>query len=110
MRNAIYYALAARWNGDVLDCVGNYGKYKEILDKLPKDASESIWLNWAIDAEKECRILGLDCRDLLLFGWPANPDISYMRNQWSRLGGISSRALFFRALHQVYLRSRVAVR
>ncbi len=106
MRNAIYYALAARWNGDVLDCVGNYGKYRTMLDRLPKDADESTWLHWAIDAEKECRILGLDCRDLLLFGWPTNPDISYMRNQWSRLGGISSRALFFRAAHKVHQRLR----
>ena len=107
MRNAIYYALAARWNGDVLDCVGNYGKYKELLEKAPKQvpkATQEEWLKWAIEAEKSCRIQGLDCRDLLFFGWPANPDISYMRNQWSRLGGISSRALFFRAVYKVCMR------
>lgn len=98
IRNAMYMALATRWNGSALDCVGNYGKYRQILDKAPKEG-EPAWLRWAIDAEKECRAQGLDCRDLLQFGWPTHPEISYMRNQWSRLGGISSRALFFRAVY-----------
>jgi replication-associated recombination protein RarA len=96
VRNALYYALAVRWTG--LDCVGTYEKYRDILKAAPKTADDSAWLQWAICADKECRILGLDCRDLLMFGWPTNPHISYMRNQWSRLGGISSRALFFRAV------------
>lgn len=99
IRNALYYALAVRWTG--LDCVGSYEKYKSILNKAPKVEDEQAWLDWAIYADKECRMLGLDCRDLLLFGWPTNPHISYMRNQWSRLGGISSRALFFRAVHKL---------
>jgi hypothetical protein len=110
MRNALYLALAARWNGDVLDVLGQHGIYKEILDKVPKESNgpkgpdgpkesnEKAWVQWGIYAEKECRLRGIDCRDLLLFGWPTHPDISYMRNQWSRLGGISLRALFFRAV------------
>jgi DNA polymerase III delta prime subunit len=102
MRNALYLALAARWNGDVLDVVGQYGIYKEILEKVPKAGDENAWVQWGIYAEKECRLRGIDCRDLLLFGWPTHPDISYMRNQWSRLGGISLRALFFRAVHKLY--------
>jgi DNA polymerase III delta prime subunit len=101
LRNALYYALAARWNAPALDCVGNYGKYRAVLDRAPKTGDEAAWLRWAIDAEKECRVQGMDCRDLLMIGWPTNPDISYMRSQWSRLGGISSRALFFRAVDRV---------
>lgn len=104
MRNAIYYALAERWNGDVLNCVENFGKYTNILSNAPKKGTHESWMKWAIGAEKECRMQGLDCRDLLFFGWPTNPDISYMRNQWSRLGGISSRALFFRAVHKLCVR------
>ena len=103
VRNAIYTALAARWNGDVLDIVGNYESYKEILNKRGND-----WVAWAIYAEKECRIRGIDCRDLLLFGWPTSPHVSYMRSQWSRLGGISSRALFFRAVNALRNASRSA--
>ncbi len=101
MRSAIYYALAAKWNGGLLDCTGTYELYKGILAKAPPkgSANERAWIDWGIYAEKECRLLGIDCRDLLLFGWPMHPDISYMRNQWSRLGGISLRALFFRAVH-----------
>jgi DNA polymerase III delta prime subunit len=94
IRNAMYMALAAKWNGDVLDIVGNFEAYKDILEKRKED-----WTTWAIYAEKECRLRGLDCRDLLMFGWPMNPHVAYMRNQWSRLGGISSRALFFRAIN-----------
>lgn len=101
LRNALYLALAARWNGDVLDVVGQHSTYRDILEKVPATADESAWVQWGIFAEKECRVRGVDCRDLLLFGWPTHPDISYMRSQWSRLGGISLRALFFRAVRKL---------
>ncbi len=107
MRSALYHALAVRWNRDVYDCVGIYETYKRILGKRPKTTKgtehkhEREWLDWALYAERECRLTGTDCRELLLLGWPTNPDIAYMRNQWSRLGGISARALFFRAVRSL---------
>jgi DNA polymerase III delta prime subunit len=103
VRNAIYVALAAKWNGDAFDIVGNYNTHREIMTNVPKGSDEAEWIAWAIYAEKECRLQGIDGRDLLAFGWPKNPHVSYMRNQWSRLGGISSRALFFRAVNAVRL-------
>jgi replication-associated recombination protein RarA len=108
MRSAVYYALAQKWNGDVLGIANVWKQYSDILAKAPAPASasnkpalEKDWVAWGIYAEKECRLRGLDCKDILFFGWPTNPDVNYMRTQWSRLGGISSRALFFRTLHKL---------
>ncbi len=98
MRSAVYHALAVWWNRDIYDCVGIQEIYARILAARPTVKSERAWLEWAVFAERECRMTGVDCRELLCMGWPTDPDISYMCNQWSRLGGISARALFFRAV------------
>ncbi len=95
MRNALYNALAMRWNGE--DLVSQRCKdYEELLKIRPTTSSE--WIAWATKAEKECRLRGYDCRELIMMGWAGHPAVSYMRSQWSRLGGISSRALFYRAV------------
>lgn len=101
VRNAIYYGLAQKWNRSDSTLVKEFASYKTILARVPANTDGSSWIQWGIQAEKECRLGGLDCRDLLSLGWPLDPDVSYMRSQWSRLGGISSRALFFRTLHKL---------
>ncbi len=81
-----------------------YKQYADLIGKAPtkKDKTGMEWLEWGLYVEKECRYNGLDCRELLHIGWPNDPNVSYMRTQWSRLGGISARALFFRTLHKIY--------
>jgi hypothetical protein len=101
MRNAIYYGLAQKWNGTVSNLVALHARYKELVAAAPKGRDEREWMQWGIYAERECRYGGMDCRELLQIGWPTDPNVSYMRTQWSRLGGISSRALFFRTLHKI---------
>lgn len=94
LRTALLNALAHRWlSMDVRDNEG----YTYILSKRPgKGCSQKEWIQWAVEAETYCKQEGLDVRDLLMLGWPKHPDIYYMLIQWSRLGGISPRALFFR--------------
>jgi replication factor C small subunit len=96
MRNALLHALSRLWvPRDLKDC----RIYDQLLAKRPQQGSDQkTWIQWAVEAEAMCRHEGLDMRDLLLHGWPQNPDISYMLTQWSRLGGISPRALFFRCV------------
>lgn len=103
MRNALYYALAHKWNSDVSDVVGTYRSYMDLIAKAPSapKGEEKAWMEWGLYVERECRHSGLDCRELLHIGWPTDPNVSYMRTQWSRLGGISARALFFRTLHKI---------
>jgi hypothetical protein len=102
MRNAICSALCQRWNRSESTLCKMYRGYKELLAKAPKDnESDREWVQWGLIVDRECRHNGLDCRDLLYLGWPTNPHVSYMRFQWSRLGGISARALFFRTVHKL---------
>ena len=103
MRQALLNALACRWNGEVAALEEGCREYQTLLDARPvgEGASERDWIAWAIFADSECRLRGLDCRDLLTYGWSKHPDISYMRLQWSRLGGISTRAMFFRSVQKL---------
>jgi DNA polymerase III delta prime subunit len=100
MRNALYYALSIRWNKED-KIVERFEEYQEILRHRPETKSSTEWIAWAIEAEKQCRLRGYDCRELMMLGWPGHPAISYMRSQWSRLGGISPRAVFYRAIHDI---------
>jgi DNA polymerase III delta prime subunit len=99
MRSALLNALTIRWtaNSDVCSALD---EYEAILRKRPltKGGEERSWMEWCIDAEAECRLRALDTRELLELGWPNNHHVAYMRQQWSRLGGISTRALFFRCM------------
>jgi replication-associated recombination protein RarA len=103
MRLALLNALACHWNGEAMGLEQDCREYRDILAARPttETAGEREWIAWAIYADNECRLRGLDCRDLLTHGWSKHPDISYMRLQWSRLGGISTRAMFFRSVQKL---------
>lgn len=75
----------------------DYTKYMDLCNKREK----MDILDWAIEAESTCRNNGLDFRTLLLLVWPNNPTVSQTISQWSRLGGISARALFFNCVYQI---------
>jgi hypothetical protein len=100
VRSALLYAFAVRWNK--LQILSDMEEYQEVLKDKPKETdTPRKWIQWATKAEIACRNRGLDYRILLSLGWPNHPDVSYMRLQWSRLGGISTRALFFRAIEAI---------
>lgn len=103
MRTALLHVLAMRWIPDT-SMTSDVEHYHNLLAKRPmSDPSESrTWITWAIEAEQSCRLHGLDIRELLMLGWPNDADISHMlKVHWSRLGGISTRAMFYRCLQMV---------
>jgi hypothetical protein len=104
IRKALLVALATRWTkwNPTEEC----RKYRELLGTRPKEGSDA-WMHWAVYAEKRCRNDGLDYRTLLQVGWPNNEHVSYMKSQWSRLGGISTKALFFRCMAAVHGLNRI---
>jgi replication factor C small subunit len=95
LRKALLHVLTRLWNLDIVQTEVN--EYQAILTKRPESgtANEYAWIAWAIEAEQTCRLQGLDTRDLLGLGWEKNHHVSYMNSQWSRLGGVSPKALFF---------------
>lgn len=103
MRTALQHVLAKRWIPD-LQVRDDLDIYHRLLTKRPThERNESpAWIRWAVEAEQTCRLEGLDVRALLMLGWPNHPDISHMiKVHWSRLGGISTRAMFYRCLQMV---------
>lgn len=93
LRRALIRALAVRW------CKATTG-WKEIQTLLTHRPSGSAspleeWVAWAVETERVCRDEGLDLRDVLRLGWPAHPVVAQTCATWSRLGGTSSRTLFF---------------
>lgn len=103
MRTALQHVLAKRWIPDI-PIRDDLDIYTELLNKRPSgDAHDSpAWIHWAVEAEQRCRLEGLDVRELLMLGWPNHPDISHMlKVHWSRLGGISTRAMFYRCMQMV---------
>lgn len=92
LRRALIRALAVRW------CKATTG-WKEIqtlLTRRPESVSSlEEWVAWAVETEQACRDEGLDLRDVLRVGWPSHPVVSQTCATWSRLGGTSSRTLFF---------------
>jgi replication-associated recombination protein RarA len=101
LRKAMLKVLAIRWNPEYEENIENKD-YIELLESRPPiGSSSSDWISWAVQVEHTCRMKGLDMRDLLSLGWESNQHVSYMCNQWSRLGGMSSRALFFNCINNL---------
>lgn len=92
LRRALVRALAVRW------CKTTTG-WKEIQALLTRrpvgPAPLEDWVAWAVETERVCRDEGHDLRDVLRLGWPSHPIVSQTCATWSRLGGTSSRTLFF---------------
>jgi replication-associated recombination protein RarA len=94
MRSAVLNALSVWHNG--ISNVQAYDSIESLLAKRPSSYDiPADWVQWAIETESECRLLGLDLRDVLRIGWPKNHTVANTCAAWSRLGGTSPRALFF---------------
>lgn len=89
VRTAIQYALAK------VHCPDTEHSSSRIQEILSKRTENMDWVKWAIDAEQTCKVHGLDLRDVLRIGWPLSPAVSNTCALWSRLGGTSTRTLFF---------------
>jgi len=72
---------------------------KSYLATRPTKAND--WVQWAIQTEQAARVEGIDVRDILTMGWPHHPVVSQILTQWSRLGGMSCRALFFTGIYGI---------
>jgi replication factor C small subunit len=96
LRKGLIHALAIRWNPDQFQA--DKDVYEALLALRPKTTEERIWIDWSVQAEYRCRMEGLDLRELLHLGWPQNKHVFYFSSQWSRLGGCSPRAFFFRCM------------
>jgi hypothetical protein len=96
MRTAVTNTLAFKHCGAV--------NYKSTLEGLlaarPVAGSDlEAWAPWAISVEETCRSSGIDLRDILRQGWPLSPVVNNTCATWSRLGGTSSRCLFFDCIY-----------
>ncbi len=98
LRKAMIHALAYVWNPDI-DSKNN--ELEDVLDKRPKSNNSEEWIRWAIDAEQFCKLNGYDVRNILKLGWPNNSHVFYVCSQWSRLGGVSPKTLFFQCIHKL---------
>jgi DNA polymerase III delta prime subunit len=99
MRKALIHALSSRWISDK-----NSNHFEQLEKQLltrPTCSDSKEWMEWAIQTEQFCKNNGYDLRDILQIGWPNNSHVFYICSQWSRLGGISPRTLFFNCIHQV---------
>lgn len=99
MRKALMHALSIRWIGKT-SCI----QYEPLLKQLllrPINSDSQTWVKWAIQTEQFCRSEGYDLRDILHLGWPNNPHVFNICNQWARLGGVSPRTLFFNCISQI---------
>ncbi len=94
VRSAVLNALSI-WHNNLSNS-DSYTAVEKILAKRPPSGSPiANWVKWAIDTESDCRLAGLDLRDVLRIGWPKNHTVANTCAAWSRLGGTSPRALFF---------------
>ncbi len=98
MRKALMNVLAHKWNPEL--GLHNMSSLKDQLAKKP--VSEKEWIQWAIETEQFCRSNGFDIRDVLQIMWPNNSHVFYICSQWSRLGGISPRSLFYECIGRIY--------
>jgi DNA polymerase III delta prime subunit len=98
LRKAIIHALAYVWNSDVSI---NTNELEEILNKRPQSKNSEDWIRWSIEAEQFCKLNGYDVRNILKLGWPNNSHVFYVCSQWSRLGGVSPKTLFFQCIHKI---------
>jgi DNA polymerase III delta prime subunit len=99
MRKGLMHALTARWISEKSSI--EYDPLEKQLASRPIQGNSKEWMLWAIQTEQFCKNNGYDLRDILHVGWPNNPHVFYICSQWSRLGGISPRTLFFNCIHQV---------
>lgn len=88
LRMALQNALAK------LYCYVDVSSSNIIRDILAKRSQNDL-VRWAIEAEQTCKLNGLDLRDVLRIGWPLNPIVANTCAQWARLGGTSTRSLFY---------------
>lgn len=94
MRTALQYALThTHFSEDT-------NRSDPIQDILSKRNGKD-WVQWAIEAEQTCKLNGLDLRDVLRIGWPCNTVVANTCAQWSRLGGTSTRTLFFDCIRKL---------
>ncbi len=92
MRAALLSALSLVHN----NCTQSYDAVESMLAKRPPTSNHlHEWVSWAIETESQCRLQGIDIRDILRIGWPKNHTVANTCATWSRLGGTSPRALFF---------------
>jgi DNA polymerase III delta prime subunit len=92
LRAAILNALSLLHNGTIQ----SFELLESALAKRPSSTDQiAEWVTWAIDTESQCRLQGIDLRDVLRIGWPKNHTVANTCATWSRLGGTSPRALFF---------------
>lgn len=97
MRKALMNLLSMKWNPDIN--IMNLSPLYEQIKKKPDNALD--WTKWAIETEMFCRNNGYDIRDVLQLAWPNNSHVFYICSQWSRLGGISPRALFYECISRI---------
>ena len=80
---------------------------RNVLDKRPTTKEHwNNWVPWAVTTEQQCRLEGIDLRDILRIGWPTNPIVANACAAWSRLGGTSPRTLFFDSVASLIADSR----
>lgn len=92
LRKALSRALAVRW----CHVTTGWKEIQMLLTRRPaKSDSLEEWVRWAVETETTCREGGFDLRDILRVGWPTHPIVAQTCANWSRLGGTSSRTLFF---------------
>lgn len=94
MRTALQYALT---HTHFSEDTNRSDPIQEILSKR----NGKDWVQWAIEAEQTCKLNGLDLRDVLRIGWPCNTVVANTCAQWSRLGGTSTRTLFFDCIRKL---------
>ncbi len=97
LRTAILYTLAFKH----CDCDFSKSEVDAILAKRPTESDLGKWVRWAIKTEDTCRSSGIDLRDVLRLGWPSHPVVHNTICTWPRLGGTSSRTLFFDCIYQI---------
>jgi len=98
MRSALLKILATAHCKDTR-CITNDTIIKGLLLNKPTQPDELY--EWSLRTEAECRIQGIDLRQVLLQGWPNNPVVTQTCSLWSRLGGVSPRALYFSCIAQI---------
>jgi replication factor C small subunit len=97
VRTAVLEVLAI-WK-DVFSTENQIKVIESYLATRPTIAKE--WVNWAIKTEQIARLEGIDLRDILTMGWPHHSVVSQTLAQWSRLGGMSCRSLFFTTIYGI---------
>lgn len=97
LRTSLLEVLAI-WK-DVFSKENQIKVIESYLATRPTKANE--WVNWAIKTEQLARLEGIDLRDILTIGWPHHSVVSQTLAQWSRLGGMSCRSLFFTAIYGI---------